>query len=232
MKDGTTKSEDFVKLNPFSLRDEVYSLLRERILDHRYPPNYRFDLAALEEHLGISRTPLKEAMQRLEAEGLVEIKARRGTFVTRLDPLIVSENFDVRRILECAAARILIDNVTQTDVEKLKEINGRMVRLLSEKEYHKILPEYLEVDRKFHHFFVSLAANSRLSVIHSQINTHLAIARVGVSFGRDDSLITQSEHKAILKALDDRDGQELCRAMENHINLSKVRTLVALENDE
>ena len=109
--------EQELKLTPVTLRDEVYDLLRERILSLRYPPNFRFDLSALEEQLGISRTPLKEAMQRLEAEGLVDIRPRRGTFVTGFDPQDIAESYDVRRVIECAAAETLAAYVTDADIK-------------------------------------------------------------------------------------------------------------------
>lgn len=225
-----TEEQD-LKLNPVILRDEVYDLLRNRIMSLKYPPNFRFDLSALESQLGISRTPLKEALQRLEAEGLIDIRPRRGTFVTGFDPQDIAESYDVRRILECAAAEALIAYVTEADVEQLHKTNDQMLSLLEQDDYQSILQEYLDLDREFHRYFVQLTQNSKLSAVHAQINTHLHVARLRARFARTDSRGTQSEHDAILAALDVRDVDALVEAMANHLTLSKDRTLDALRDE-
>lgn len=220
-----------LKINPTSLRDEVYNLMRERILTNHYSPNFRFDLPLLEDQFGISRTPIKEALQKLEAEGLVEIRPRRGTFVAGHDPRDVAESYDLRCILECAAAQKVTAAISDKEFEKLLTINERMITLLQQENYQAILSDYLDLDREFHRNFVQLAGNSRLSTVHAQINTHLHVARARIKFNKPDSQKTQNEHAGILLALKKRDVDAVCAAVEKHINLSKERTLQVMADE-
>ena len=103
-----------------------------------------------------------------------------------------------------------------------------MLSLLQQDDYQSILQEYLDLDREFHRYFVHLAQNSKLSAVHAQINTHLHVARLRASFARADSHGTQTEHDVILAAFDARNTDALVEAIENHLTLSKDRTLEAL----
>ncbi|UCC54442.1 MAG: GntR family transcriptional regulator [Anaerolineaceae bacterium] len=220
------------KLNVVSVRDEVYKRLRTGILDHTYPPDHRLDLSALEEQFGISRTPLKEALHRLEAEGFVEIRPRRGTFVSSLDARDIAEAFDVRSILERAAADIVVEEATDEQIGQLRSIADEMDHKLESDEYQTIVEEYIELDRKFHNLLVTLGGNKRLVDICTQLGTHLQIARVHQKFALADSRHTQFEHAAIMDALEQRDAGRLREAIDEHIRLSKVRTLKALNGNE
>lgn len=216
-----------------NIRDEVYRILHERILTHEYPPGFRFDLSQLENQLGVSRTPLKEALHRLQAEGLIEIRPRRGTYVIKLDPHDVAESFDVRRILECAAAEIAATAASEAELGQLGSIAAEMSRLLVSAEYQRIVAGYIALDRQFHRYIVGLAHNKRLIEMWHQLDTHVQIARVRRQFDRSDSLkYTETEHEAILQAFTRRDPPALVKALAEHIEISKIRTLKAIETDE
>lgn len=219
------------KLTLVSLRDEIYELLRKRIINHHYPPNYRFDLIELEKRLGISRTPLKEALHRLELEGLVKIRPRRGTFVTDLDPTDIAESFDVRKILESGAAQMVTQTITDKEIDALEQISNQMDFVLDNNtDYQAIVEAYIDLDYEFHRLFMSYTHNNRLIAIHKRINTHLQIARVRQKFLPQQSRHTQLEHSAILMALKARDVQTLQNALKQHIQFSKERILNALKD--
>jgi len=229
MKKNAMAAHERPKLNLVNIRDEVYKVLHERILTHEYPPGFRFDLAELENQLGVSRTPLKEALHRLEAEGLIEIRPRRGTYVINIDPAEVAESFEVRRILECAAAEIAVQQASDEEIGQLRAIAEEMRRLLVSAEYQRIVTDYIELDRHFHKLLVSLARNRRLVDICQQLDTHLQIVRVRQKFDLADSKHTESEHDAILSAFEQRDAAAVVRAVGEHIRISKMRTLKVME---
>ncbi|MCP5099277.1 MAG: GntR family transcriptional regulator [Chloroflexi bacterium] len=221
-----------VKLNLTSLRDEAYRLLRRSILNHTYPPGYRFDLSTLETQLGISRTPLKEALQRLERDGLIEIRPRRGTYVTKLDPSDVAEGFDVRRILECAAASIITHKASDSEIAYIQALNNEMNTLLESDDYQSIVQSYIELDRQLHHYIIELTGNKRLQTVYQHIDTHLQIVRVRQKFSKSDSMQTQKEHEAMMIALANRDADAFCNSVGIHIDTSKARVLTVLDYDE
>ncbi len=219
------------KLNLVNIREEVYKLLRDRILRHEYPPGYRFDLSELENQLGISRTPLKEALHRLEVEGLIEIRPRRGTYVVDISSEQIAESFDVRRILECAAAEIAVEEASDEDIQSLRDISHQMSELLVSDAYQTIISDYIDLDRDFHKALINLAGNKRLTQIWTQLDTHVQIVRVRQNFVRSDSQqYTETEHEAILQAFEQRDPEKLTQAVAEHIELSKTRTLKVMEN--
>ncbi len=220
------------KLEVHNLSDEVYNLFRERILNQQYPPGFRFQLTAIEQQLGISRTPLKEALHRLEVEGLVEIRSRRGTFVASITTTDIAEAFDVRRVLEVYAASIAVQAATEAEIQKLSNITAQMSRLLGEHEYQAIVDQYIRLDHEFHDQLVSLAHNQRLINVYRQIDVHVQIARIRLRFARTDSLQTESEHEAILHALRVRAGPDAMQAVADHIELSKARILKVLEQHD
>src|SRR5712692_5955504 len=132
--------------NHANISDGVYEFLRRRILDHEYPPGYRFDLSGLADELGISRTPIREAMHRLEAEGLVDILPRRGTFVTTIELQEIAEGFDVRCALERFAAEIAACVATDEEIAHLRAILSEMRQLLAVVDYQSVVQKYIALD--------------------------------------------------------------------------------------
>lgn len=219
-------------INLPSLRNEVYGHLRRRILTHVYPPGYRFNLNEMEAQFGVSLTPLKEALHRLEAEGLVEIKPRRGTFVTRVDAADVAESFDVRRILECAAAAIVAPRIVAHELTELQDLDARMVRLLQSPDYQAIVGEHIELDRRLHMRLMEMAGNRRLLAVYQQIDTHLQVARLQDQWQPVQSDETRREHARFLEALAARSAEQTVAALAAHIDASKARTLDALRQSQ
>ena len=219
-------------LNKVILRDEVYDYLRKNILNHTYPPGYRFDLKDIEKQLGISRTPLKVALHRLESEGLVKIRPRRGTFVTPLKYDDVAESFDVRIMLETAAAPIVLTNATDHELAQLGIISKKMGTLLTSGDYQEIVQEYIDLDHELHVQYMSYARNKQLMRIYNRLNTHLQIARLRGRFVRPSSDNTQREHEAMITAINKRDTTALQLAVTQHLEASKERILSAIKEYE
>lgn len=219
-------------LNNVILRDEVYDYLRKNILSYQFPPGHRFDLKELEKQLGISRTPLKVALHRLENEGLVKIRPRRGTFVTPLDINNVAESFDVRIMLETAVSPLVLANATDHELAQLGVMNNQMRALLESGDYQEVVQPFIELDQAMHSQYMSYARNKQLMRIYNRLNTHLQIARVRRSFNRPSSDETQQEHEAILVAIAARDVPALQHALTHHLQQSKERTLSAITEYE
>ena len=106
-------------INQSRISDQVYDYLRSEIVEGRLAPGERISPEELAERLKISKMPIKEAIERLAGEGLLEVQSRRGTFVTRLDPVELAETFEVRCALEVLAGKLAARHITKADIERL-----------------------------------------------------------------------------------------------------------------
>lgn len=214
--DMSEESRDY-RVQITSVREEVYRILREQILNFVYPPGHRFDLHEIEAALGVSRTPLKETLQRLEAEGLVEIRPRRGTFVTEIDEREIRESFQMRAILEYGAVDILVESITDAEIVELENLHNSMSALLENHDYQSIVARYIQMDKEFHRRLIGFTRHRLLIAHHAQVDTILHVARLRRRFDRASSLQTKEEHAAILDALKGRNRAALREAINAHI---------------
>ncbi len=218
-----------VPLRRLNIRDDVYVLLRSGILNHNYPPGRRLDLEYLSNQLQVSRTPVKEALHRLESEGLVQILPRRGTFVTALDPVTISESYDVRIALEQFVAGAAAQNATPADVQALRDIQRQMQHELAAPDFSVAVERYIRLDQDFHTLIVGLGKNARLLEVYRTIGGPLQLARILNKFDAGDYLAyTEPEHSAIISAVASRDSKALKRALTQHVEFAKGRVMVRL----
>ena len=115
-----------------NLSDAVYGQLRQLIIEQSFTPGQRLDLGELEDSLQVSRTPLKTALKRLEMEGLVDIQARRGTFIAQIDADKLEENYKIRSSFELYVALCLFKYLKPDDYQTIERIRFEMNQLVDE----------------------------------------------------------------------------------------------------
>lgn len=219
-------------INRVNIRDDVYVLLRSDILRQRYPPGHRFDLDELSQQLQVSRTPVKEALHRLESEGLIQIVPRKGTFVTSIDPKNVAESYDVRLALELFIAPSVVEQITQSAIEDLRAIYQQMRSLLYAEDADDVIERYTDLDQTFHVQIVQVSGNDRLSDVYRTIGGPLQMARLYTGFDiQTYRIVTDPEHEAILCAIEARAVDDLRHALENHIRRAKERVLTLITHN-
>jgi DNA-binding GntR family transcriptional regulator len=196
--------------------DSVFDILRENILGRGFRPGDRLDVRALADQLGVSATPVKDAVTRLAAEGLVEIRPRSGTFVAELAPDAVAETFEIRRALECLAAERVVSRLTPDLLARFEAIVEAMERPVSSERDRA---EHERKNVELHTLLVEASANRRLAELYRSLNAHLTIARIHSRRRPDDERLEQErrEHRAILEALAARDAAALVNALDRHI---------------
>ena len=194
----------------------MFDVLREKILTRGFVPGDRLDVRALADQLGVSPTPIKDAVTRLAAEGLVEIRPRSGTYVAELAVEAVAETFEIRRALECLAAEHVVDRLTPDLTKRVETIVTALERpVTSERER----VEHERKNSELHSLLVQSSGNRRLAELYRSLNAHLTIARIH-SRRRPDSVRLEQErreHRAILEALMARDAAALVSALDRHI---------------
>lgn len=150
-----------MRLVPQSLHDEVAAQLRERIFAGELTPGSFLDEVQLAEQMKISRTPLREALKVLTAEGLLRHEPRRGCFVNEVTEQDLDEIFPVLALLEGRCAFEAAQNATDADLQALGELHEKLQRQARSKRIN----EYYATNFEIHEAIIALAGNS-LSLIH------------------------------------------------------------------
>lgn len=209
--------------------DEVYQALRESILSQLFEPGQRLHVEEIAGKLGVSLTPVRQAIQALSTEGLIEIRPRSGTFVAQLTAQDVEETFDLRTALECLAAERAVERVTPEQCAELRRLLRELARPVSTEADRK---RHEHDNRIFHKLLIEASGNRRLAESYESLNAHLQIVRVHSKqadwAGRLQ--IEQSEHEEIVDALESRDLPRLQMALRNHIQRARRSLIEGLKD--
>ena len=203
------------KIHPstLSLGNQAYQELKRFILGRQIPPVENLNEGELARALGISRTPVREAMNRLEREGLVEIIPQRGAFVVQFSPKDVWELFLIRENLEGLAAHLAAERMDEKNLAKLESC----VQGFTEPFSKEAITRYSSEDLRFHQAIVNLSEAKRLINLVSSLHDHIRMFRlttVGVSGRMKSSL---AEHREIIESFRKGDPEECERKMRGHI---------------
>ncbi len=198
---------------PLSLHDEVAGKLRERIFGGDLAPGSFLDEVALSESLSISRTPLREALKVLTAEGLVRHEPRRGCFVNQVTEKDLDEIFPVIALLEGRCAYEAALHATDADIAALDILHDK----LSSHAKARRINEYFETNYAIHEAIIMLADNRWLAQVITDLRKIVKLARLQQLHAPGRLEQSLSEHMAVLAALKARDSGGAEAAMRNHL---------------
>lgn len=204
------------KINPsnLSLVNQAYKELKRIILEYRVPLGGKLNEGELAAALGISRTPVREAINRLEKEGLVQIFPQRGAFVVRFSEKDVFELFLIRENLEGLAARLAAERINEKNLVKLESCIQGFQEPFTEKDVQR----YAKEDFRFHQTIVAVSDAQRLIKMISTLYDHIRIFRLttlGLSSRMKTSL---AEHRLLIEAFQRRDSEQAEQMMRQHIH--------------
>lgn len=196
--------------------DSVAQMLRDGILGSRFHPGQRLDVRSLADQLGVSPTPVKDAINRLAAEGLIEIRPRSGTFVAEITPHMVGEIFEIRRALECLAAELTVARMTDATLATFEALTRELQQPVTD-EATRVAHERANV--ALHMLIVTSSGNERLLEMYRSLNAHLTIARIHARQRPQPHRLDAelAEHLALLDALRARDATRLVQVLGDHI---------------
>ncbi len=177
------------------LRERVYGYLKKSLAEGRLSPGSYLNLSALEADLGLSRTPLRDALLRLEAEGFVTIHSRRGVVVNALDPPAIRNIYQIVGALEGAAAEEASGSADEATWSAMDRLNREMKSALSKDDFE----EYYSRNLAFHDAFVSLSANAELRTTIRILKERLYDFPRQKSYLREWELASVREHDEILR---------------------------------
>lgn len=202
-----------MRLVPNSLHDEVAARLRERIFAGELTPGSFLDEVKLAEQLEISRTPLREALKVLTAEGLVRHEPRRGCFVAEVTEQDLDEIFPVIALLEGRCAFEAAQNATDADLAVLEDLHDKLARHAKAKRINA----YYETNYAIHEAIIALAGNRWLAGVIGDLRKILKLARQQQLHAPGRLEQSLSEHLAVFAALKARDPEGAEAAMRTHL---------------
>ncbi len=222
-------TEVYAPLERTDLTEQTYQVLKEKILLRQITPGERIAVDDVARGLGVSRTPVTDALKRLAGEGLVEIVPRRGTFVSGLTAREVDEWFDIRLMIELHAAdQLLRRGETGNFLRSVQDPIERMRHSVRQDSYNDYTT-FMDGDRDFHHLLVSSMGNEHLTRIYTDLNVHIQVARAHHLNSVENPRQVQEEHDAILEAFESGEAEAVRQALSRHIINVKSRILELLE---
>jgi DNA-binding GntR family transcriptional regulator len=225
MQGGHGMTSGVLAINRTNLHVEVTSRLRTLITDGAIPPGARLNERLLCAELQVSRTPLREALKVLAAEGLAELLPNRGAIVTPVSIAEIDHVFEVLGPLEGLAGQLAAERVNE---EQLAEIRTAHVEMLRHHERSN-RPEYFRCNQAIHEAISRAAGNPVLLTSYGALNARVRRARyfANVSQERWDKAV--AEHEQILEALERRDGARLRGILERHLRNKRDVVIAAIE---
>ncbi len=208
-----------VKTNEYlPLRDVVFNTLRQAILRGELAPGERLMEMRLAERLGVSRTPIREAIRKLELEGLVLMVPRKGAEVARISEKSLRDVLEVRRSLEELAAELACQRMSEDQIQELTAARDRFAESVAGGD----IMEMAENDEKFHDVIYNGTGNARLVQILNNLREQMYRYRLEYIKEADKRQILLIEHERIVKAIRARHVAEAKEAMREHIDNQEI----------
>lgn len=205
--------------------DIIAAELEERIFDGTFGDGDRLDEARLAEHFGVSRTPLREALQRLAKSGLVELIPRRGAFVRQPGPVELIEMFEVMAELEAACGRLAARRISDAALADLRDANVKCETAVAAQDS----AGYYAENERFHQIIYAESGNAFLAKETNNLHRRLRPFRRQQLKLRGRLAQSMAEHKAIVDALEQGRPEDAAQALRDHVAIQgeKFHSLMA-----
>lgn len=216
MKDLTMAIDNYLPL-----RDVVFNTLREAILKGELEPGERLMEIALAQKLGVSRTPIREAIRKLELEGLVVMAPRKGAEVAEITLKDLRDVLEVRKNLEELAVELACKKATEADIEEMKAAHEEFIKTISQKD----LTVIAEADVKFHDVIYKITGNKRLIQILNNLREQMYRYRLEYIKDEKKRMIVTDEHLQIIEAIEGKNVDSAKNYIQVHI-INQEKTIV------
>jgi len=215
-----------IKLDSYKpLRELVCENIRQAIIDGTLSPGERLMEIQLADEMGVSRTPVREAIRKLELEGFVVMIPRRGTYVADISIKDITEIYEIRISLDVLAAGLAAERITDEELEKLNSYLIEIAKYVPTMDLDKIV----ELDTAFHDVLYNASRNERLCSIIGNLREQLTGIR-GRSMSYPGRLVeTMDEHRALLDSIAARDVERAQRAARVHLENAEQTLMRSLD---
>lgn len=197
-------------LTPRALYEEVAELLRQRIFSRELAPGSWIDELKLAEEYGISRTPLREALKVLAAEGLVTMKVRRGAYVTEVSEKDLTDVYQLLSLLESDAAGVVATQASDAQLLELSELHQALTQAENDRE------RFFELNERFHMRLLELANNRWRNQVVADLRKVMKLNRHNSLFKSGRVHESLQEHADLMEALIRRNADQAVERMRTH----------------
>lgn len=210
-------SAEIISINPSprtALHEQVALRLREMLVESRIAPGAKLNERELSEVLNVSRTPLREAIKMLAAEGLVELLPNRGAIAVELSPADVLNTFEVMAGLEAQSGELAAERITDAEMAEIQAMHYEMLAAYTRRD----LPAYYRLNAAIHAAINAAAKNPVLSATYRQVNARLQALRFRSNQDGEKWAAAMKEHEQMIDALTQRDPAAMRAVLLSHLN--------------
>jgi DNA-binding GntR family transcriptional regulator len=211
-----------------SLHDDLVGRIRDMIIEGQLEPGSRIHEGQLGGALGVSRTPLREALKFLASEGLIDLVPGRGGVVRKFTPREVRDTLDVLIALETVAGRLACKTATSAQIAEVRQMHERMMAFYAERKRL----EYYKLNQAIHSAITELSGNEVLAATHKSIQSRLKRIRYIGNDTPENWRGAAGEHAEMIDALEKRDGDGLIEVLTRHLEQTWIRVLPILTQSE
>jgi DNA-binding GntR family transcriptional regulator len=197
-------------ITQLSLHDELLSRLRRMIIDGQFAPGDKIPERQLCDQFGVSRTPLREALKVLAAEGLVQLAPNRGAMIVAMSPDELEEILSISAAIETLSGELACKNVTDAEIEEIRALHAGMTADYEARNFDA----YFSKNRQIHQAIVSATHNGILASIHDTLFFRIGRCRAPIS----EKALKRAfmDHQEIMAAIEARDGDRLAGLLKRH----------------
>jgi DNA-binding GntR family transcriptional regulator len=204
---------DIIAIPRGNLHDQVAGRLRQMLVEGRIPPGAKLNERELCEVLEVSRTPLREAIKMLAAEGLVELLPHRGAIAVELDEQAVRNTFEVMGGLEALSGELAAQRISDAELAEIRAMHFEMMAAFTRRD----LPSYYRLNARIHSAINAAAKNPVLSATYERINARLHALRFRSNQDEQKWKVAIREHDEMIEALAARDPVAMRRVLATHL---------------
>lgn len=196
-----------------SLHAELVDLIRELVVEGELTPGEKVPELALCERFGVSRTPLREALKVLAAEGIIELLPNRGAVVARISAEQIDELFPIMGALEALAGELACQRISDGEIKKIRKLHDRMLVHFERGER----APYARLNQDIHNAFFEIAGNAALSALYQSLMARIHSARFLARKTPEHWQRAIDDHVAMIDALEARDSARIGQLLKQHL---------------
>lgn len=218
-----------INLEYEDLSMKVYNILKTMIYNREFVGGEKLDLSQFSKSMNISITPIKHAVSKLENDGLVEVKPRKGTYVTELTTKDISNMMDMRMMMEQWVIKHLTKQEAFETASELEEIVVKSKKIFSLDEFD--FGSFMDFDIDFHNLIIEKHKNENMNRVYSSMNIQFQISRVYYFKKYDRPAKSQEEHEKIVSALKNYEIDKVIDLIKAHLEISEKKMVSVLKEN-